>query len=83
VIQPPDRDSFISLSAALENSELSSLVFESMDPNITLDNTSGRMDLKFDANLGIEAEIEFLTRDFARCSMYFLISVDFDIMCQI
>jgi hypothetical protein len=60
VVQPADRDSFISLSAVLENSELSSLVFESMGPNITLDNVSGRMDIKFNANLGIEAEIEFL-----------------------
>jgi hypothetical protein len=83
VIQPSDRDSFISLSAALENSELSSLVFESMGPKIILDNVFGRIHLKFDANLGIKAEIEFLARNFVGCSMTFLTSVDFDILCQI
>jgi hypothetical protein len=60
VIQPVDWDSFISLSAALENSELGSLVFESMGRNIILDNVSGRVYLKFDANWESKPKLNFL-----------------------
>jgi hypothetical protein len=54
-----------------------------MGPNITFDNVSGLIHLKSNANLGIEPEIEFLAQNFVGCSMEFLTSVDFDIMCQI
>jgi hypothetical protein len=83
VIQPRDWDSFVSLAAALENSELSSILFESMGPDITLDNVSGRIQHKFNANLGIEPEVAFVARNFVGCSMEWLISVNFDVLCQI
>jgi hypothetical protein len=60
VIQPADRDSFISLSTALENSEVSSLVFESMGPNVTLDGVSGRIYLEFDESLESKPKLNFL-----------------------
>jgi hypothetical protein len=53
-----------------------------MGPNITLENVSGRIHLKFDAILEIKTKIEFLARNFVDCSMNFLISVDFNILCQ-
>jgi hypothetical protein len=62
VIQPPDRDSFISLSVALENSEVSWLVFELMGLNITLDDVSGCIHLKFDEHLESKPKLNFLIR---------------------
>jgi hypothetical protein len=61
VIQPADRDLFISLSAALENSEMSSLIFELMGLNITLDDVSGRIHLKFDEHLESKPKLNFFS----------------------
>jgi hypothetical protein len=82
VIQPADWDSFISLSAVLENSELGSLVFESMGPNIIIENVSGRVHLKFNANWESKPKLNFLL-GILSVVRWILISVDFDILCQI